>query len=337
MSAITHIGLGIPPNAYTQAEIFAVMGLRRLYWDVFKSAGILKRHLCYPPEVTVKSTAQEHHDHFQEGALKLALQAVTSCLEKAGLKPTDIQCMAATNCTGFMCPGLEHEIAGELGMRDDMVLTPLQGVGCGGLGPTLRRVDDYLRLNPGHRALAVAVEVSGAAYHPKRNNIGLILGNAIFADGAAALLVEGMSSSKGLHLIKFHHLHDYANRHTVGMVWDDAMLKLELPSRTAEISTPLIKRMHALLTKDGETPKHVVIHSGGMSILDQAREVLGLDKEMLKHSYKTWESYGNMSSATIGFSIESLMSSGELKDGDVVEIMVMGAGFSVDGILAYYG
>ena len=336
MPRITHVGLGIPEHSYTQEEVFAVLEHRRLYWNYFSGAGIKQRHLCYPPEVFVKTSPQEAHEHYEESAIKLSLEAIGSCLAQAGVQPQDIDLVVFGSCTGFTVPGLEHLIGDEMEFKAEMLAHPMTGIGCGASGPILERAWEHLRLYPTHRALVVLCEVSPAAYHPDKSTNGVILGNASFAVGAAGILMEG-SWAPGLHVVDCLSLHDYKHARDVAMTWADARLKLVLPARTSALSTPMVKRVVAqLLGKAGlrvDDIAQFVIHSGGSSILREALRVLGVERERLKWSFYVWENYGNMSSATAPFALYYLLKSGELKKGDKVVMVTLGAGFEADAAL----
>lgn len=336
MPRIVTVGLGIPEHFYTQEEVFAVLEHRRLYWNYFAGAGIKKRHLCYPPAVFVKTSPQEAHQNYEKSAIRLSLQAIRGCLAQADLLGRDIDLVVFGSCTGFTVPGLEHLIGEEMEFKEEMIAHPMTGIGCGASGPILERAWEHLRLYPTHRALVVLCEVSHAAYHPDKNNNGVILGNAIFGDGAACILMEG-SWAPGLHIMDCVSLHDYKHARDVAMTWADARLKLVLPARTSELSTPMIKKVvDRLLTKAGlriDDIAQLVIHSGGSSILREALGVLGVDRERLKWSFHVWENYGNMSSATAPFALHYLLQSKELKKGDKVVMVTLGAGFEADGAL----
>ncbi|MBI4288935.1 MAG: hypothetical protein HY671_10955 [Chloroflexi bacterium] len=337
MVSITNVAIAYPPNSYGQQEIFEAFAPRRLFWHYFSGAGIAKRHLCYPPEDLVKTDAQTMHDRYSEAALQLSLRAVQDCLARADLAPRDIDMMSFSSSTGFTCPGLEHFIAKELKMREDIVLTSIVGMGCGASGPALRRVSDYARLNPGHKALCVMSEITNAGYHPDKDAQSVAISNAIFADGAAAILLEDGGDRPSLSLRDFVHVHDYEHASSVAMVWSHARLRLALPRRTSEVSTPMVSRvMDRLLGKAGlrmSDVAHLIIHSGGASILKEAQELLQASDEQMKWPYYVWRNFGNMSSATAPFALHYLLQSGEVKLGDWVVMVTLGAGFEGDGIL----
>lgn len=337
MPAITAVGLGIPDRSYTQEEIFRGLGHRRIYWDLFASAGIEKRHLCLAPAEMVKTGPQDKHEHGQRFALDLSLKALRDCLGQDGVEPQRVDCLVFVCCTiGFQSPAMGWEIAYEMGMREDVVHIPIAGAGCAGAGPGLRRAWEFLRLNPLATAAVVTAEISNAAYHPS-SDTGVILGNALFADGASCYLVR---NGPGLSMLDFVELHDYAHRHTIAMVWDQASFKLVLPLRASELTTPMVRRvLDTLLRRSGLSLGdigHFVFHSGGRSILDGASQELEIPRERMEHSYRVWREHGNMSSATVGFAVRSLLDSGELRPGDRVAIVTMGAGFTGQGILCRY-
>jgi len=353
------VGLGIPPKSYTQEQIFEAMGHRRLYWDIFRSAGIEQRHLCLEPTAVVQTSPQDQHDNYGRFALELSKQSVADCLQKAGMAPEQVDMVVYVSCTGaFTSPPMSSEIAFEMGMRDDVIHVPIAGAGCAGAGPGLRRAWEHSRLYPQHKILCVCTEISNSAWHPDVD-LGLVVGNSIFADGSSCYLVEGPDEIEvvrnrrgvivqvvpaqmgGLNMLDMVEFHDYAERHTVAMVLQNARYKLVLPERTSEISTPMaVKAVTALLKRNGLVPgdiSHWVIHSGGKSILHQFCAATNLPQRQLRHSFEVWRNFGNMSSSTIGFALSSLMQSGDLARGDRVMMVMLGAGFTAQALLLQAG
>lgn len=338
MPKISAIGVGIPENSYSQEHIFRAMGHRRIYNDLFLSAGIEKRHLCLDPAEIVKTSPQEQHEHARRFALELSLRSVQDCLARRGVKPTDIDALVFVSCTvAFQSPALNWEIAHALGMRDDVIHVPISGAGCAGAGPGLRRAWEFVRLYPLGRVLVVTTEVSAAAYHPS-TDLGVVLGNSLFADGSSCYLVEG--GGLGLSLLDFVEFHDYEHLEAIALIWADARFKIVLPMRAPELTTPMVKRVVASLLRRGQVGmgeiSHFLFHSGGRSILQDAERELAIPREKLEHSYWVWRNYGNMSSATVGFAFRHLWDNNTLKDGDHIIMVTLGAGLTGQGALMVY-
>jgi predicted naringenin-chalcone synthase len=338
MAKITAAGLGVPSGYYTQREIFDVLGRRELHWGIFEGGGIRGRHLCLSPQEMLKTSAQDTHRNYQKFALELSVASVNDCLAKAELEPGDIDLLVYVSCTGLTCPAMTHYIAKELGMREEMTHTAIVGMGCGGSALGLRRAYDYLQLNPEHRALVVCTDITNAGYHPKVDNIGVITGNAIFADGSATVLILGDTiSSQGVEILDFVHLHDYQHIDAIVLEWEEARLRPALSTKVSRITAPLVGRVADKLLSRNDLSKDDIavwlIHSGGSSILDEANKILGIPHDKLHYSYLAWEEHGNMVSPSILFALRRLMDGNNLKPGNNIVFVTLGSGLEADGIL----
>jgi predicted naringenin-chalcone synthase len=338
MSKITAIGLGKPSGYYTQREIFDALGRREIHRGIFEGGGMKGRHLCLSPEKMLETSSQDVHRNYQKFALELSVASINDCLAKTGLIPSDIDLLVYVSSTGLTCPAMTHYIAKELGMREEMTHTAILGMGCGASVPGLRRADDYLQLNPEHRALVVATEVSNAGYHPKVDNLGVVTGNAIFADGSAALLVLGDAlPGQGIELLDFVHLNDYQHIDAIVLEWEEARQRPALSTKISRITAPLINQVaDKLLSRNNLSKEDInawLVHSGGASILDEATKILGISPDKLRCSYLTWEEYGNMSASTILFGLHRLTNNNNLKPGDNIFFITVGSGIECDGIL----
>lgn len=331
---ISAIGTSVPQYSYTQEEVFSSLKIRGLFKKIFTESKIKQRRFSIPVEKVLTSSIQDFYDNYQQEAVKLSKEAINNCLTSAKVKASSIDCIIAVSCTGYSCPGLSHFIAKEVGLRQDVVHNNILGMGCGASAPALRRAYDFLRLNK-KKVLVVCVEICSSTYHPDCNNIGVVIGNAIFADGAAAAMVS--SDGEGVRLVDFISLSDTNNIDKLGYKWDNGRLKLLLSPDLPEIIAPyLVEITDTLLNRNNLKRLDIsnwIIHGGGVSILNKASEVLEISEEKIKHSRLTWSEYGNMSSPTILFTLKELVSKNTMKAGDKIIMLTMGAGIEVDGIL----
>lgn len=338
MPAIVSVGVGKPPY-YSQERVFQALGHRKLWWKVFEGAGLRGRPLYSPPEIAVARSPQEQQEAYVEASLALARQAVAQALQGQA-QPQDIRFMAYASCTGVpLCPSLPSILGGEMGMPEEAIYYPVWGMGCQGAGPILRLAWEHLRLYPQQKALCLAVEISNAAYHPRSArdgspDKGLILGNAIFSDGAGCALLSGMGGR--LMIVDCVSLWDYTHRGNIGMAWVENRYKLELTPDVPEIITPLARKMvEGILRKSGlmvrEIP-HFILHSGGAAIIEGVQRELGLSDSQVRLSWETWKEGGNRSSATVFYALERLLEEGGLKKGDHIILITLGAGVECVGI-----
>ncbi len=78
---------------------------------------------------------------------------------------------------------------------------------------------------------------------------------------------------------------------------------------------------------------HWVVHPGGKKILDDFCATMGMDNAQLQHSYGVLEQYGNMSSPTVLFVLQSLLTSKQVKGKDKIYAAAFGPGLSIESAL----
>lgn len=349
MPSIVTIGLGKPDGYYSQRQLFDAMsqaqkGLHHLYWYPFRDSGIAGRPLYTSPEEMVAQSAEEQQEKYVEAVIVLSKRAMGEALEKARISSERIGQLVFASCTGVpACPSFPSLLAGEMGMGKSLLRYPLSGIGCQGAGPALRAAWEHLRLYPQEFALVVCCEISGACYHPRLDvdgvvDSGLITGEAIFGDGAACALLSGMGS--GLELLDFDQQTEYKYKDKIGMAWLENRYRLVLARDVPELVVPIAEELVLrLLQKAGWSlgeVRHVVVHSGGASIIRKLQEKMGLKDSQVRYSWETWGEVGNLSSATVLFALARMMKDGDLQRGDKVAIITLGAGIEADAILGVW-
>ena len=100
--------------------------------------------------------------------------------------------------------------------------------------------------------------------------------------------------------------------------------------------TELLEMARALMETQGlkrDAVAHWVLHSAGRRVLDRARELLDLTDAQMSYARGVLREYGNMSSATILFVLERLLSAGVAVPGDWGVMIGLGPGFAAEGAL----
>jgi len=301
--------------------------------QVFMNSDIEYRNLCLDIETfTGNESIDAMHKRFVDGATGMGIGAIRSALQGSGTKPDDISFLIVATCTGYVCPGLASIYAKEIGFPNTIQRADLVGMGCAGALPAMQRAYDFVRSNPGKKALVVAVEVCSACYYLDES-FETIIGNAICSDGAAAMVVgmpdEGGESQVGEgtfpRIAGFRTLlaPEYIDR--VGFQNIGGRLRIVLSKdlrntagRLARLVIDGILKDHAL--RQGDIT-HWIIHPGGRKIIDTVQDELALTDDQIRNTRTVLKNFGNMSSATVMFVLKAAM---EQVDGDRGAIGVLG-------------
>ena len=139
-SSLLSLATAVPPFVIEQAHAKALgrdAFRRKNLFDrlsgVFDNAGIARRHIVAPAEWYSASHGwQERNVVYLEAAEALFLEAAASAIDKAGLRPADIDGVVTVSTTGIATPSLEARVAGRLGLRENVRRVPVFGLGCAG-------------------------------------------------------------------------------------------------------------------------------------------------------------------------------------------------------------
>ncbi|WP_157215055.1 type III polyketide synthase [Flavisphingomonas formosensis] len=260
---------------------------------------------------------------YADAAPGLALEAVAALRSRATLD--GITHLVVASCTGFVAPGIDQIIAARLGLPDDVERTLIGFMGCYAAVAALRVARHIVRSEPDARVLVIAVELSTLHLQPEIR-IEPMLAMLQFGDGAAAALVSAEASGIAIERFFAATLPESAEliRWTVGDQGFAMHLSGEVPGRIGRALGDDALRARI----GGGQIDHWAVHAGGRSILDAVEQALALPATALAASRDILRRYGNMSSATLMFVLDSLMGASRIEDGVAV---AFGPGLAMEG------
>jgi alkylresorcinol/alkylpyrone synthase len=320
-----------PPHRLTQNEVLSFIT------DTIKPSeralGLYKRfllddgiHQRYIASDNLKNLVDESVDEkmrrFEHWAVQLAVEASQKVLNKWNYQPKDIDAIFISTCTGYLCPGLSTYVSEKLGLSEDIYTLDLVGLGCAGALPALRAADHYLNRNPSSKVLVIAVEICTAAVHWLEKP-ELILSNALFSDGAAAVLLTNKQKASGLRINHISSVLWPQFRDELRFKYFDNRLCNVISSKVPKI---VAQALEALYKDHSQNKMHYAFHSGGRKVLDAIQSKLGLSDEDMRPSRLVLKDYGNMSSPSVLFVLKSILSH-PMRHQDAVTCFSFGAGF----------
>ena len=347
-SQILSCATAVPPRRLSQEEVFHLLGYSNpRVLQIFQNSDIRYRHFWADPNTfTPEETPDQRYARYADGAMHLACLAARKALNSSGTRAEEIGAIFVATCTGYVCPDLASRLVGHLGLRSDVQRGALLGHGCAGAMPLLQRASDFAIAHPEMKVLAIAVEICSAAYFVDHGSLETVVGNAICADGAAALIVESaredpMEPTSGSptypKVLAFQSHLDPSNLDKVGFTQEEGKLRIILAAEIRDLAGPMIEKcLQDLLRPHGLSREDIrfwVLHPGGRKVIDAASKYLGLGEEDIGYSRRILRDFGNMSSPTALFVLEEVVKSGKPKRGDLGILMALGPGFAAEGAL----
>lgn len=361
MSYITAIGTANPPHVHRQADIanFMVKAMAlpaaeaRTLHAIFRASGIDTRHSVipdygssgertfYPPADNLEPfpSTKQRMDLFRTHAPDLSEQAVEDVWrQRPEITPGTITHLVVVSCTGMYAPGLDIDLVKRLGLPSHVQRLCINFMGCYAAFNGLKIADQYCQTNPQARVLVVCTELCSIHFQrePTTDNL---LANALFADGAAAVLVEN-DIRPGVNLEPVSFYCDLAPEGEQDMAWTvgDWGFEMRLSAYVPEIIRSGIHHLtERLLQRIRYTRRDVdffAIHPGGRKILEAIEGELGLSKEENAAAYGVLKQYGNMSSPTVLFVLREVIQ-GRAVDDDQKTVLsfAFGPGLTLESML----
>jgi len=326
--AITAIGTANPPWQRSQPDLpdlfYSAFNLDpaelRMLRIIYKKSGIETRYSVLQDYVRQPGEFEFFPNHpgesfpstaarmkiYQENALPLALKAIANCFAARGeFDKKNITHLITISCTGMYAPGIDIEIVQRLNLQSSTKRTSVNFMGCYGTFNGLKLAESICQAD--HRAKVLLVSVELCTIHFQRNmSPDNMIANAIFADGAGAILIEmAPESGRYFYLDAFHC--DLLPNSSQQMAWQiaDSGFDIVLSSYVADVIQSgiagFVKNFHAIQHLSSTAIDYYAIHPGGLKILEACEKALNITREDNRHAYHVLRHYGNMSSATIIF------------------------------------
>jgi alkylresorcinol/alkylpyrone synthase len=277
-------------------------------------------------------TNNEYIDH----AVKLGREAAEKCLERAGLRPADIDLIITVSCTGFMIPSLDAHLINLMGFRSNIRRMPFTELGCAAGAMSLSRAADYLRANPGSNVLIIAVELPSLTFQRKDISQANLISSILFGDGAAAVVVTGQQKP-GPRILATETYTFPDSLDAMGFDLRDSGFHILLAKDVPEMIGAKIQGLvHEFLARCGRVQSDIkgwILHPGGARLLGNVEKELGLCKCDTQPSWDILKNVGNLSSATILFILQEWLEKRPLKTGEYALAGAFGPGFSAEFLL----
>ena len=339
--SLLSLATAVPPHVIEQAaakDIARVAFRRKNLFDklssVFDNAAIAKRHLAAPPEWYGQPHGwRDRNAVYLEAAEQLFERAASAAIEKAGLKPGEIDGVVTVSTTGIATPTLEARVGPRVGLRDDVSRVPVFGLGCAGGVNGLATAARMAAADPGSNWLFVTVETCSISIRLDSDDPAAVVATALFGDGAAAAVVTSGEHSLARITGSAEKLWPDTQRIMGWDVEDPGLAVVFDRAIPPFIEAELADAVDAMCVKLGIARGDIArfcCHPGGVKVIDAIETALDLNQGELNIEREVLRDYGNMSAPTVLFVLERLIERGLPER---VLMTAFGPGFTCAGLL----
>ena len=256
-------------------------------------------------------TTRERLERYENDAPPLAAAAARAALENAGVEVSAVTHLITVSCTGFAAPNFDVGLIGALGLPRTVARTHVGFMGCHAALNGLRVAKAYADSMPDACVLVCAVELCSLHYQYGWNGDWLVA-NAIFADGAAALVggsrrrqdsPEWELAASGASLLE-------ASAELMAWRIGNHGFEMSLSARVpGVIERELRPWLESWLALQGLSIAQIgswAVHPGGPRILEACAAAVGIGRADYAVSQEVLGEFGNMSSPTILFILDRM-------------------------------
>lgn len=361
MSFITSIGTANPTYKFNQSQLadFMVKAMQlneeaeRKLKAIFRVTGIESRYSViedYGREIDFSfysnsknldpfPTTKQRLELFRKESVKLSLDAIANCLNKApSIETQTITHLIVVSCTGMYAPGLDIDLVKSLNLSSSVNRLCINFMGCYAAFNAIKLADSFCAADPKAKVLIVCTELCSIHFQKEFTEDNL-LANALFADGAAALLIE-CEPRRGVNLKPVSFFCDLAPEGEQDMAWTvgDLGFEMKLSAYVPEIIkngiAKLTSNLLAQISQQLTDVSYYAIHPGGKKILEVIEQELGLSKADNRAAYEVLKNYGNMSSPTVLFVLNEISKNlTNTDDGKKILSFAFGPGLTLESMV----
>ncbi|XP_057489808.1 chalcone synthase 1-like [Actinidia eriantha] len=332
-ATVMAIGTSTPPNCVNQSEYpdyyFRITNsehkteLKEKFKRMCEKSMIKKRYMYLTEEILKENPSvcaymapslDARQDMVVVEVPKLGKEAAQKAIKEWGQPKSKITHLVFCTTSGVDMPGADYQLTKLLGLRPSVKRLMMYQQGCFAGGTVLRLAKDLAENNKGARVLVVCSEITAVTFRgPSDTHLDSLVGQALFGDGAAAVIVGADPTEVEKPLFELVS--------AAQTILPDSDGAIDGHLREVGLTFHLLKDVPGLISKNIEKslveafkPLGIsdwnslfwIAHPGGPAILDQVELKLALKPEKLRATRHVLSEYGNMSSACVLFILDEM-------------------------------
>ncbi|MGA9585673.1 MAG: type III polyketide synthase [Terracidiphilus sp.] len=323
---INRIATSVPPHDVHRSFIAFAEGMlpegttRSLFRRMVRMSAIEHRYSFLQPISNENGIWRDAEDLYATGDFpgtarrmqtfeKFAPKLAVCALNKLGMSTEErdrVTHVIVTSCTGLYAPGLDYDIVNHLGLNPSVERTMIGFMGCYAAINALKSAHHIVRSEPGSVVLILNLELC-TLHLQETQELEQMLSFLLFADGCAACLVS--ANPEGLGIDSFLALRIPQTSHLITWKIREMGFDMHLSGQVPTEISKAMREVGSRITLD-RNPLEIdlwAVHPGGKTVLDAVEKGLGLRADSLRPSREILAQFGNMSSATVMFVLQSIM------------------------------
>ena len=319
---IVSTGLYVPGKPIDNSELMELAGVEFDAERIRSKLGITQRHIA-------------HLRGIDETSADFAEKAARAAIADAGIDPEEIGLfIVASDTPEYISPATSMLLQGRIqgGQRYSGVFDV--NASCSSFVAALHSAQALIRADKGMGYACVVGMYNMPAYVRR----GDVFGYSIFADGAAAFIIEDGEGYLGGQLLADGTQHDYVGVYSGGTrrpVTPERLaagqygleLLQRLPGdRNVKLWPDMVDTLCAKIGKTRDEIDHYLFTQINRSVIE---EVMGILGQSLEKTTTVMDRYGYTGSACIPMAFHSAVTAGRIKRGDTVMAVASGSGLAV--------
>ncbi|MEP2988307.1 MAG: type III polyketide synthase [Parasphingorhabdus sp.] len=337
MPQLKSIATAVPSHRISQSDVLAILAqargasLPRRLEQILGNSGIDQRYIACDPEYYLQPRSwQERAAIYEKTGSDLARRVSKDALNKADMRPVDVDAIVFISTTGTMTPSIPSQMIVDMGFEASTQTIPVFGYGCAGGVLGLRLANDLAAANDGQNVLLVSLELCSLAYDYSQFDKKNMIATALFADGCASAVLSGKEQVASEPSFRAFGQKTWADTRDM-MGWEigetgfDLVLARDIPNFVAQDFAPFcdafLEQQELSKSQLGEP----ACHPGGGRVIDALEAYLQPNGPSIPTTRDILRQFGNMSSPTVLFILERLL---QARPNKPILLTALGPGFT---------